>query len=198
MKAMGGGVSFGMLPVFICFVLLFGFADRQAEAQVQAEAELHVPYGLGPQNLGKDGEGTGELLDSMVIVPDLRFQYYLGGEDLHYGPGFRLFSTVIDSLIYPTLSAEYRPGRLVINLNVGGGGFLFLGGYNAVSFKPVVLPELTTAYMLWERLGLGAGVYFVLDPIDTLKLGGITEGFAYVPTIFCRIVFARDRVSKKE
>jgi hypothetical protein len=178
--------------------VLFAVAGVPAGAQIQAEAELHVPYGMDAQSLGKDGEGTGELLESLGPVPDLRLQYYFGPEWISWGPGVRMFSTIIDTLIYPTVSAETRAGRFVFNLNVGGGAFIFLGGHNAVSFEPVVLPELTTTYMIWDVAGVGAGLFFVLDPTDTLELGGITGGVAYVPTLFCRFVFGQDKASKNK
>ncbi len=166
----------GMLILLIlCASALYG--------ELQSDFSLYLPYKLGTEEIDDQSEGSATLLNYAYVVPDVRVQYYFGGKRARIGPGLRAYTTLIQTSLYPILSIESQLGDFVVNLNTGGGPFLYFGLYNSASLEAVVIPELSIAYRFYDFFSLGAGFLFLSDPTGSLDIGA----GAWSSTLFARV-----------
>ena len=168
---------------FVVLSAILLIAAAGASAQSQWDIGLNIPYYAGIQT---DSGDLGTFSEYLVLLPDVRWNYYFGSEAIHFGAGLRLWTLVLESALYPIISVESYLGDFVLNANFGGGAFLFFGLYNHVDFGAVFLPEVSVAYRLGKkkRFSLGTGVLFLIAP----EVGDLDE-FAFIGTGFARWTF---------
>ena len=156
-----------------------------ADAYGQFDIVLNRPMTLSLADLGGDYEsidGAGDFLRTYpIIVPDLRGHVFTDlGKSGRVGIGARGFSAILESIIWPTITAEYDLGPVRFTGSLGGGMYIFMGLYNNVHFESIWLPEITAAYMFndWFHLGLSATGVFVPENEAVGIIGSIIARFS--------------------
>lgn len=170
-----------LLVVFT--VLLLGSAARLA-AEFKIDIGVNVPYYIGVR---AEDDDIGDTLDWVFLVPDVKFNWLHDLGPVRLGGGARLWTFIIQSMVYPILTAEADVGPFTFNTNVGGGLFLFFGLYNSIDTAGVVIPELTVAYRFSDRFSVGTGGLLVFAP-EVADL----SSFGYVGTVFARFTIRPD------
>ncbi len=165
-----------LVAILILFLVIAG----QANADSQWDITLSVPYYAGLRSSTGD---VGEFAEFLFLVPDVQWHYYWGSEKIHFGPGIRLWTLVLQSAIYPVFSVESNLGNFVLNASVGGGLFGFFGLYNQFAAEWLFLPDFSVAYRLGKRkiFSLGTGAMIIIAP-DAVQF----ESLGFVGTVFAR------------
>lgn len=165
------------LIIFISFLTIFSFSIF---AESQWDISLSFPYYAGIET---DDGGVGEFSDYLFVMPDVKWNYYFGSEQLHFGVGMRLWTLLIESAMYPIVSVESNIGNWVFNANVGGGVFLLFGIVNSLETSSLVIPDISVAYKFGKKkiFSVGTGAMFLLSPEF--------DGLAFVGTGFVRATF---------
>lgn len=138
-------------------------------AQLRADFGVDVPWGLGAAASDFAGSGQSsqvDLLSSFVfLLPEGSLLYQFPVGPLNLGVGARAFTLVVETLVYPNLLAELNLGPVALDLNVGGGAFLFFGLYNHLSAASVVIPDLAAYLKLARifRIGVGGTLFYSSD-----------------------------------
>lgn len=158
-------------------VLILVVAGASAFADWRADIGMDIPWRLGATVQDAVGDTQSESLDVLseftFLLPEVMIGYEAQVGPLNLGVGGRLFTFILESLVYPVGFAELDAGPVAVNLNVGGGGFLFFGLYNNFHTASLYIPDLSVHAKLGKslRLGLGAATF----------LGGETqEVFPYL------------------
>jgi len=139
-----------------------------ASAQFRLDANISWPFYLGV-NLSSATLGTGtqgiDLSKLLILVPDVELYYQFGTGSLRGGVGARVYTLIIESVIYPSAFLELDLNPIVINANVGGGAYAFFGilPLNAGAAQ-LFLPDLNVAVKLTDWFRLGAGVFGLFIP----------------------------------
>ncbi len=97
----------------------------------------------------------------------------------------RMFTVIVESLIFPVVAVEAEYSNFIINANVGGGFFLLFGLLNTIETQGIFIPELTLSYRMNDWFQIGTGVNLFMWP----EASGDTDTFGYIPTVFCRFNF---------
>jgi hypothetical protein len=164
-----------------------------AGAQLRLDIDINDPVYLGYSNAGTR---TGVWNQYPYIpIPDAKLMYQLSLGPINLGGGVRVFSFIIENLMYPEIYGELDLSPFVLNVSVGGGAFLHFGllsalangtGYEKLNgFQQVILPDISVAYKLNDIFRLSGGV-FIIAPF-TSSLGGVlaTNVFAgYIKATF--------------
>ena len=134
-----------------------------AFADSQWDIALNVPYYMG---VSTDNGDFGSLTDGFYPVPSVEWHHYFGSETLHFGPGLKLWTLIVETAVYPVVTMESVLGDFVLNASIGGGAFLMLGVYSGVPFESLFLPEISVSYRMGKkkRFSLGAGTVFFIAP----------------------------------
>ena len=164
-------------------IILFTAAAGMAFADSQWDIALNVPYHMG---IYTDNGDFSSMTDGIYPLPSVEWHWYFGSDILHFGPGLKLWTVVLESALYPVVSVESNLGDFVINASFGGGAFLLFGALTTVDAASIFLPEVSVAYRLGKqkRFSLGAGAIFFIAP-------GIadTDGFGFIGTALARFTF---------
>lgn len=123
-------------------------------SQIQFDIGLNVPIFAG---LVTEEETYEELLEYAVLVPDVKMHYFWGDETFRIGAGFRAYTLILMSLMYPTVTAEADVSNFRFTGSVGGGAFLAFGLVSDFATAQVWLPEVSAAYKVNDWLHVGAG-----------------------------------------
>lgn len=153
-----------------------------AQGKGQTDITLQVPYRFGIVDEGSD---YSDVAKYAFLIPELRMAYYFGNDLIKVGPGIRLFTVIVESVVYPLVSVELDLDPVVINANVGGYAFFFFGLYNDIGTGGVYLPELSIAYKLTDTIRLGTGAILFTAPEATDDF----DSFGYIGTVFMRFTF---------
>jgi hypothetical protein len=110
---------------------------------------------------------VGEFLrDHILPFPEASFYYQFEFGPLRLAPGVRVFTFILESVLWPNLMAELAFDPVFIQAQLGGLIFVLFGLANNIEFGEVLLPDLS----IWLGLGkerrfrLGGGVLGMLLP----------------------------------
>jgi|SRR6056297_2129054 len=171
----------GKKTVIIGLVVILLGAALPAAADSQVDIGLHIPYYIG---IDTEDEDAGAALDYAFLVPDLKYNYFLNESGIRLGVGVRLFTVILESMVYPIVTVETDIGQFRLSGHVGGGAFLFFGLFNSIETGQIVLPEVSVAYRFSESFSIGTGAGFFFAP----EVGDFNN-FAYVGDVFARFTF---------
>ncbi|MFP4549291.1 MAG: hypothetical protein ACLFNT_00680 [Spirochaetales bacterium] len=168
----------------VIFLALIGLAATPLVAQFRADVGINVPRRIGFTDTSLDGElesASFNLLEVFTLVlPEVSISYTGEVGPLTLGGGFRGFTFILQSLLYPHLFAEVELGPVVTGLSVGGGVFPFIGLYNSIETAGIFIPDLKVQAKLGETFRLGGGVAAILGIGD----GGGAPFLVYLSGIF--------------
>ncbi len=168
--------------VLIILVILLGAASPLA-ADWQFDIGLNVPLFVGISTPEEDFQ---QALDYAFIFPDFKAHYFWGSDLLRVGVGARAFTLILETLLYPTITAEVDIDPFRFTGSIGGQAFLFFGLYNDIVTGNLWLPEVTAAYKVndWFQAGAGLTGMIFFDEDDI-----VNEAFPYVVYAFGRFSF---------
>ena len=149
---------------------------------IQGDITLNIPYYIG---IHADGEDAGTALDYAFLVPEFKLTQYFGTGHIRAGIGVRMFTVILETLVFPVISIDATINNFVFNANVGGGAFLFFGLLNSVETEGIFIPEFTIAYKITDWFQAGTGINLFMYPGAT----GDVSSFGYIPTVFGRFTF---------
>ena len=177
--------------VVVVVVLLTGAVS--ASAQLRLDFDINVPVWFGYHT---SGGGDGAWNQYFIPFPDARLAWQFGGGLIDFGIGARVFTFIIENVLYPEAYFELNLENFTFSAAVGGFGFLEFGllssamqqaGVNNLTgFHNVILPDLNVAWRVsdWFRLGVGV---FMIAPFGN-DLGGVLNNFVYSGYINARFV----------
>jgi hypothetical protein len=129
--------------------------------QFRADLGIDIPWRLGATVTNAVGESEteslGVLSEITILLPEAMLAYEARLGPVNLGVGARVFTFIIESLAYPAAFAEVELGPVALNLNVGGGAFLFFGLYNHLGTASLFIPDLSAHLMLGKSLRVGLG-----------------------------------------
>ncbi|MFP4375954.1 MAG: hypothetical protein ACLFP4_02820 [Spirochaetales bacterium] len=168
----------------VIFLALIGLAATPLVAQFRADIGLNVPWRLGVRanstETGLESESLNVLDSVFLVLPEVSLSYTGRVGPVTIGGGFRGFTFIVQSLLYPHLFAEVELGQVVAGLSVGGGVFPFIGLYNSIETGGIFIPDLKAHVKLGETFRLGGGVASVVGVGD----GVSTPFLVYLSGIF--------------
>lgn len=136
------------MGVIIILVMLTAPAFAQARIDVGAV----VPRGAGFTL----GESTGTVIggvdmESWPFIPFPEAGFYFTGQ---FGPvvaglGVRVFTLILETILWPNAFVELNLGPLAVEAQAGGGFFAMAGLANASEFGKVIIPDLSA----WIKIG---------------------------------------------
>ena len=158
----------------ILVICLITVAAGFAAAQSQWDLEISVPYYVG------DVSGDfGEVAEFAFLLPNVKWHYYFGPEWLHIGVGFKLWTLIVESALYPIVSVEsVLAERVVLNAGIGGGVVFAFGLLTDFFVENLFFPEFSAAILLGQRRIFSVGT-------------GATAAMASGDIVFMGTVFAR-------
>jgi hypothetical protein len=173
----------GLVIVFVALAVMMAGAVS-ASAQLRLDIDINDPIYFGYTS---GGTLTGTWNSYPYIpLPDAKLVYQLALGPIHLGGGVRVFTFIIENLLYPEIFAELDLNPVVVNLSVGGFAFLHFGllsallngtGYeNLNGFAEVVIPDLSVSFKVNDVFRIGGGV-FLLAPFSN-SLGGVLSNNA--------------------
>ena len=171
----------GKKITIIALVLVLMGAALPLAADSQVDIGLHIPYYIGIET---EDEDAGAALDYAFLVPDLKYNYFFNESGIRLGVGARLFTVILESMVYPIVTVETDIGQFRFSGHVGGGAFVFFGLYNDVQTAKIILPEVSVAYRFSDSfsVGTGATLFFAPEAADF-------NNFAYIGDVFARFTF---------
>lgn len=134
-----------------------------AFSQVRVDLGFDVPMTVG--TLSSSGvETSGEigqfLREHWLPFPEasLYYQFKLG--PLVLAPGVRMYTFILESVIWPNLMAEVQLGPVFVQGQLGGLFFAYFGLANKTDTGKVLMPDLSVWLGLGKqrRFRVGAGV----------------------------------------
>jgi hypothetical protein len=167
-----------LLGMFFGALLLPVFAEVDGGVRIDAGLDgLFIFFSDGMAALG-DAFGDGVASESIpqtsldfaskgILLPigslGIYGQMDLG--NLHFGLGFRGYTYVIASLIWPAVYVEADFWKFTLNATVGGYGFLVQYFFLPLIFsQDIILPECSLWFRWTDTFRTGAGVITALDP----------------------------------
>jgi hypothetical protein len=175
----------GRLHFVVVAAILLAVAAA-AGAQVRIDVNISKPLFLGAGTSSGGGPvdlGTIDVTSAWVFFPEVQLYYQFGFDFLHAGVGARVFTFILQSIIYPAAYLELQLGPVVANLNVGGGWFGTFGlAGNGGEFGAVFFPDLNVGVNLTPWFRLGGGVFAAWAK-------AVPEGFLYAVYIDARFIF---------
>jgi hypothetical protein len=109
--------------------------------------------------------------------PEAGFYYQFSIGPLRLAPGVRIFTFILESILWPNLMAELQLGPVFIDAQVGGLLFGFFGLANAFEYGEVFFPDVSVWFGFGKKKNfrVGAGVLGMIIPELT------TEGMLIIP-----------------
>ena len=168
------------------FVIILAFAAILA---CPAFAQLRLDLGVDiPMTIGVIGDGeietsneAGDFLRSHILpFPEAGLYYQFNLGPLKLAPGIRVFTFILETVLWPNVLAEISlADRVFIQAQLGGLVFVLFGLVSDAQYGEVFLPDLSVWVGLGEerRFRLGGGVLGMALPDLT------TEGIGIVPYI---------------
>lgn len=125
-----------------------------AFAQWHVDIGAEIPIRIGVTDTDED---YGEFMDYLFLVPNGTIAYNFGLGPLNLGVGGKLYTLILESLLYPVAYAELDFDPVVVNLTAGGFGFLFFGLWSQVETGALLIPDLSVQFKLGRSFRLGVG-----------------------------------------
>jgi len=170
---------------FVVVATILFAITAAAGAQVRIDVNISKPLYLGAGSTASGGPvdlGSIDVTAAWVFFPEVQLYYQFGGEALHAGVGVRVFTFILQSILYPAAYVELELGPVVANLNVGGGWFGTFGLAGTGSQAGAVFfPDLNVGFNLTPWFRLGGGVYAAWAK-------AIPEGFLYAVYVDARFI----------
>jgi hypothetical protein len=135
-----------------------GFADWRADIGVDIPWQLGATVEQGVLGDDPQNESLNVLAELTILLPEVMIGYEGRLGPVNVGAGARVFTFILESLLYPAAFAEVDVGPVAVNLNVGGGGFLFFGLANQFQTANLWIPDLSAHLKLGESLRVGVGM----------------------------------------
>ena len=162
----------------ILIVALIAILAFPAFSQVRLDVGVVVPMTIGVLGNGDfdTSNEAGEFLRSHWLpFPEAGLYYQFSVGPLNLAPGVRVFTFILESVIWPNLMAELAFDPVFIQAQVGGLLFAVFGLYNDVDYGELFFPDLSIWIGLGEerRFRLGGGMLGLYWPELT------TEGMAF-------------------
>jgi hypothetical protein len=163
-------------------VALIGILAFPAFSQVRLDVGVDVPMQLWAVGGGKiqSDSDIGEFLRKHIFpFPEASFYYQFDLGPLKLAPGVRVFTLILESMVWPNLMAELAFDPVYIQAQLGGLFFLFFGLQNQAEYGAVFFPDLSIWFGLGKerRFRLGGGLLGMYWPDLT------TEGMGVVPYV---------------
>lgn len=173
--------------IALVVVLLLCAGALNVSAQVRLEGNLSWPV-LGGIKLdssiyGSSGSSV-DLSQYHLLLPDFRIYYQFGDGILRGGIGARVYSLIIESIIYPEAFIEVELTPIVLEASLGGYVFGVFGLYNNVTTAQLMIPDLNVGWAIAPWFRLGAGV-LMFAPLN----GNWSQNFGYIGYIGARFIF---------
>ncbi len=178
--------------VLVAAIVLLGTAVS-APAELRLDLDVNIPIYFG-YSVG--GYASGAWNQYFIPFPDARLAWQFGNGLIDGGVGVRMFTFIIENILYPEGFVELNLDAFTFSLNVGGFAFLEFGllssalsnlGINTFSgFHSVLLPDINAAWRVNDWFRLGAGM-FMIAPFGN-DLGGVLDNFVYSFYINARFV----------
>ena len=179
--------------IVLVAVVMLCVGAMGASAQLRLDMDVNVPVYFG---YSTGGVSDGAWNQYFIPFPDARLAYQFGGGLIDGGIGVRVFSFIIENILYPEAFIELNIDRVTFSLSLGGLAFLEFGllttalqesGINTLSgFHDVILPDLNVAFRVNDWFRLGGGV-FMIAPFSH-GLGGPLDNFVFTGYINARFV----------
>jgi hypothetical protein len=181
-----------MKKLFVPVAILILVGAVSVGAQLRVDLGVNMPAYFG---YSSGGASTGAGSQQFVPFPNARLAYQFGGGLLDWGIGVRLFTFIIDSVLYPEAYVELNLDRFTFSLNLGGvafleirlpgAGFTALGINNISGLQSVILPDLNVAFKVNDWLRLGGGVFTITPSFGN---GGILSSFLFIGYVNAQFV----------
>ena len=137
-----------------------------ASAEWRADIRFDVPWRIGITFEDAEGESATESINVLqhgtILLPNVIVGYGTQLGPVSAGVGARLFTLIIQSMVYPVGFAEIGVGSIAINFNVGGGLFGFFGLHNSLETASIVVPDLSAYFKIGRSFRLGLGGLMML------------------------------------
>ncbi len=161
-----------MKRVWVAFAI-FAVVAGSAAAEWRADIRFDLPWRVGvtfedPEG-GSATESMNVLQEITILLPNVVVGYGTQLGPVAVGVGARLYTLIVQSMVYPVGFAEAGVGPIAINFNVGGGLFGFFGVYNALDAASVAIPDLSVHFKIGRTFRLGLGGMMVLGLDDTME-----------------------------
>ena len=135
-------------------------------AEWRADIRFDIPWRLGVTIEGVEGESSSEsvnvLQEITIILPNVIAGYGTKLGPISVGVGARLYTLILQSMVYPVGFAEVELGPVAVGFNVGGGVFGFFGLHNAFETSSILVPDLSAHFKIGRTFRLGLGGLMVL------------------------------------
>ena len=163
--------------IAVLVVLLAG--AMSASAQVRLDIDINDPLYFGFSSAGVP-QGMWNPYP-YIPIPDAKLMYQFPLGPVNLGAGVRVFTLIIENILYPEIYAELNLNPFFIDASVGGFGFLMFGllsdvlsgvGVNSLNgFYSVVLPDVSVGYKVNDVFRISAGI-LAIAPFDS-SLSGV-------------------------
>lgn len=144
-----------LIAIAVLLLSPMAFADWRADIGVD------IPWKIGLTIDSGSGDPLTETLDILeqftFLLPEVFIGYEFPLGPVRLGLGGRIFTFLVESLIYPAAFAEIALGPVAVNLNVGGYAFGLFGLYNHMETGELLIPDLSAHIMFGESLRIGIG-----------------------------------------
>jgi hypothetical protein len=163
-------------------VLLLCAGALSVSAQVRLDLNVNFPLYFGAFATGYQSSGVNSYV---IPFPEAQLSYQFGEGAFHWGVGVRVFTFIIENILFPAAFMEYALDPFVLSANVGGLAFLQFGlltstlAQNNIAtlsgFHSVILPDFSVGLKVndWFRISGGA---FMFVPFGS-ELGGVLNGY---------------------
>lgn len=168
-------------------VVLSSLVGTNAFAQFRMDIDINVPFSatLVSDIMAING-GTNAASTSIpftFLVPDVKA---LGQAELgivRLGGGVRLFSIILETILFPEVFAEVKLGPVAANLSLGGYAYGLVGIYSNLHFWNVMTIDASLGFDVtnWFRAQVG---FFGLTPFDDMNnfVGVVYAGGKFILT----------------
>ncbi len=167
-----------LVIVFVALAVMLAGAVN-ASAQLRLDIDISDPVYFGYTS-GGSAQGAWNPVP-YIPIPDAKLLYQFSLGPVNLGAGVRVFSLIVENILYPELYSELTLGPVVFNASVGGLAFLEFGLLstalsdagisNLTGFQSVILPDVSVSFKVNNVFRLGGGL-FMIAPMGS-SLGGV-------------------------
>ncbi|MBN2532003.1 MAG: hypothetical protein JXB88_03880 [Spirochaetales bacterium] len=167
----------------IIISLIFLILSMSTYADFQFDVGLTVPAYIGITT--DSGEGIGEMMKYLFIIPDLQLHYIFDLGIIKFGAGIRAYTLVVESILMPSLIGEVNLYPFVISASLFGGGYLFFGLLTQAGATELAVFDANIAYRFTDWFRLGAGGMVLTEFSSEYDLGA----YPYILYVFGKFSF---------
>ncbi|MEE9307465.1 MAG: hypothetical protein V3V57_08110 [Spirochaetia bacterium] len=152
-----------LFAVFIAVLALPAFSQFRIDMGVDVPLTVGTISGSGVTTSSDVGQFLG---DHILPFPEASLYYQFSVGRLKLAPGVRVFTFILESVLWPNLMAELALDPVFIQAQLGGLIFAVFGLVNDIQFGEVLLPDVSVWIGLGKerRFRLGAGVLGMMLP----------------------------------